>query len=199
MAEKNNEQGTLNTEQGDALVKAARETIAHRLGRPVAGPDPAILRDEALRDKRGAFVTLHLAGELRGCIGSLTGYEPLLNNVRHNAENAAFNDHRFPPLTLAELDQVDIEVSVLSEPRPLDYQDSRDLLAKLRPGIDGVIIRHGAASATFLPQVWDQLPQPDSFLAHLCRKAGLAMDAWQHDKLQVSTYQVQYFAESVGL
>jgi len=132
---------------------------------------------------------------LRGCIGSLVALEPLVDGVRRNAMNAAFQDPRFSPLTVDELNELDIEVSVLTDPAPLEYKDGADLLAKLRPNIDGVIIRQGHAAATFLPQVWDQLPEPADFLAHLCRKAGLPMDAWQQGNLVVSTYQVQYFSE----
>jgi AmmeMemoRadiSam system protein A len=98
-------------------------------------------------------------------------------------------------LSLSELDLVSIEVSILSEPLPLHYREAADLLKKIRPNIDGVILRKGIASATFLPQVWEQLPQPQDFLTQLCLKAGLAADAWQQSKLEVSTYQVQHFEE----
>jgi AmmeMemoRadiSam system protein A len=138
---------------------------------------------------------LHQHGELRGCIGSLVAEEPLVEDVRRNAKNAAFRDPRFSPLNSGELDEVDIEVSVLTDPVPLDYKDGADLAARLRPNIDGVIISQGRARATFLPQVWEQLPEPADFLAHLCRKAGLPMDAWQDGSLAVSTYQVQCFSE----
>jgi AmmeMemoRadiSam system protein A len=95
-----------------------------------------------------------------------------------------------------ELDTVDIEVSVLSEPVPLAYRDAEDLKAKLQPGIDGVIIKKGTASATFLPQVWEQLPQPEPFLSHLCLKAGLPAGRWRKGDLTVLVYQVQYFEEA---
>ena len=144
---------------------------------------------------RGTFVTLTIKGELRGCIGSLEGREPIVDGVRHNAVNAAFHDPRFRPLGRQELDKVTIEVSILSEPQPLAYTDGEDLLGRLRPGTDGVIIRKGYASATFLPQVWEQLPDKEEFLTHLCLKAGLAPDAWRRGDLEVLTYQVQYFEE----
>ncbi len=101
-----------------------------------------------------------------------------------------------PPLKPAELDRVDIEVSILTEPYPLEYRDSKDLLAKLRVNVDGVILRKGSASATFLPQVWEQLPRPEEFLSHLCMKAGLSADTWRESHLEVLTYQVQYFEEA---
>jgi AmmeMemoRadiSam system protein A len=134
-------------------------------------------------------------GELRGCIGSLTAVEPLIESVKRNAINAAFHDHRFPPLGTEEVDEVEVEVSILTDPQPLEYSDPEDLVKKLQPGEDGVIIHKGAARATFLPQVWDQLPEHEEFLSHLCMKAGLPAEAWQTATLDVLTYQVQYFEE----
>ena len=98
-------------------------------------------------------------------------------------------------MTDTELDQTEIEVSILTEPRPLEYRNGQDLTRKLRINVDGVIIRQGHASATFLPQVWEQLPRPEKFLSHLCLKAGLPSDAWKNPELEVLTYQVQYFEE----
>jgi AmmeMemoRadiSam system protein A len=118
-----------------------------------------------------------------------------LDGVKRNAVNAAFHDPRFPSLSAAELERTEIEVSILTEPLPLEYRDWRDLVQKLRVNADGVIIRKGHTSATFLPQVWEQLPQPEDFLAHLCLKAGLLRDAWKSSELEVLTYQVQYFEE----
>lgn len=184
-------------EQGRALVALARRTIGEKLGVP-APPDRKLeqaLGDEALKTKAGTFVTLTMGKELRGCIGSLEARESLVEGVRHNAVNAAFRDPRFPALTRKELDGVHVEVSVLSEPKPLAYTDARDLLNKLRPGVDGLIIRQGFAAATFLPQVWEQLPDKESFLERLCMKAGLPSDAWRRGSLEVQTYQVQYFEE----
>jgi len=189
----------LSPEQGHNLVKLARQTIAERLGQPV---DPGaaeklagVLAAPAYQEKRGVFVTLQKHGQLRGCIGSLTGYRPIAEGVREQALNAAFNDHRFGPVSADELPDLDIEVSILSEPAPLTYVDGGDLVARLRPGVDGVIIRLGGASATFLPQVWEQLPDPAAFLSHLCQKAGLPAQEWRQGRLQVLTYQVRYFAE----
>jgi len=117
-------------------------------------------------------------------------------SIQRNAINAAFNDPRFPALSLIELDQAAIDISILSKPRELEYSGGNDLLEKLRPNIDGVIINKGLARATFLPQVWEQLPRPQDFLAHLCRKAGLSPDEWKRGELGVSIYQVQYFHEN---
>jgi len=187
------------TRQGRTLVRMARRTLNKKLGQPMDNSQVAAL-DTALADpdfetRYGTFVTLTIKGQLRGCIGSLEPDEAIREGVRKNALNAAFHDPRFPPVTSRELDKIDIEVSVLTRPRILKYTDGKDLAAKLRCGIDGVIIRKGYARATFLPQVWDQLPRPEDFLGHLCRKAGLAADAWQATDLKVMTYQVQYFHE----
>ena len=187
----------LNEHQGEILIRLARQTIAERLGLPVQRPvSREEVLDPALQEKRGVFVTLNKHGRLRGCIGSLVGLEPIAEGVRRNALNAAFNDRRFPPVTPDEFDDLQIDISVLSQPRPLPYKDSADLLQKLRPGIDGVILRGpGGASATFLPQVWEQLPDPQLFLSHLCLKAGLPQSAWQSGQLDIDTYQVQHFEE----
>jgi AmmeMemoRadiSam system protein A len=193
------ETAPLNRSQGRALVLLARNTLLEHFNRlmPTAQKEQMERRlgDPPLQESCGTFVTLKIGGQLRGCIGSLAGMESIVDNVRSNAINAAFNDPRFSALTTAELDRVVIEVSVLTEPKPLEYTDSEDLSAKLQPGVDGVTIRKGTASATFLPQVWRQLPKVDSFLSQLCMKAGLAAEAWRRDRLDVETYQVQYFEE----
>ncbi|MEN8135750.1 MAG: AmmeMemoRadiSam system protein A [Thermodesulfobacteriota bacterium] len=191
--------GLLSEEQGQALVRLARKTIMEKLKLPLMPPAEAPLADywqaPVFQEKRGVFVTLHRAGLLRGCIGSLTGAPPIIEGVRDNAINAAFNDCRFSLVTAEEFAEIDVEVSILSKPQPLSYDGADDLLAGLRPGIDGVIIKKGRVSATFLPQVWKQLPETEGFLAHLCQKAGLPADEWRRGELEVITYQVQCFAE----
>jgi AmmeMemoRadiSam system protein B/AmmeMemoRadiSam system protein A len=186
-------------EKGQVLVKLARSTLMEKFGLPLPPAEAdrmrSALSDASFQTRCGTFVTLKQNGRLRGCIGSLSASDPLAEGVRRNAINAAFHDPRFSPLTEKELGQVEIEVSVLTEPQPLPFSDPANLLRKLRPDIDGVIIRQGYASATFLPQVWEQLPQKEDFLGHLCLKAGLPRDAWKRGKLEVSTYQVQYFEE----
>jgi len=189
----------LSEEQGRVLVETARKTIMKELHLPVVpeeeGADKLNPPDPALQEKLGVFVTLHYEGQLRGCIGSLVGRKPIIEGVRENAINAAFNDFRFRQVTPRELAKIDIEVSVLSEPKPLSYKGVDDLVARLRPGVDGVIIRKGGMSATFLPQVWDQLPDVAAFLSHLCQKAGLPAEEWRRGELEVSIYQVQCFSE----
>jgi AmmeMemoRadiSam system protein A len=187
-------------EQGQALVKLARKTIENALG--LQDEDCRLpenpLNQDAMREKRGVFVTLTRHGQLRGCIGFLEARESVVDAVRHNAINAAFSDPRFPPLNDSEIADIDIEVSILTEPKILEYDDSFDLSKKLKPGIDGVIIRYGLHSATFLPQVWEQLPGKEEFLSHLCLKAGLPANAWEKSKLDVLTYQVEYFEEKMS-
>lgn len=188
----------LTEEQGKALLWLARETIGRQLGMAAGKPGPDIaarLQDRALQDKRGTFVTLKEHGELRGCIGSLAAVDPIVEGVKRNALHAAFDDSRFRPLEKNELAAIEVEVSILTEPTPLAYASAEELLRTLQVGIDGVIIRKGVQGATFLPQVWEQLPEPKDFLGHLCRKAGLSADAWQTGSLEVLTYRVQYFEE----
>ena len=190
---------TLTDEQGAALVALARRTLTAHYGEQLPPDDSenleARLADRALQAKCGTFVTLKSNHQLRGCIGSLTASASVVDGVRENALNAALHDPRFSPLKKKELEGVHIEVSVLTEPVPLVYTDADDLLAKLETGVDGVIIKKGYASATFLPQVWEQLPQPEAFLSHLCMKAGLPAGQWREGGLTVLVYRVQYFEE----
>jgi len=191
------EEMMLTAEQGNILVRLARQTIAEHLHLDVAEPvRPEELTDPELQARRGVFVTLNKRGALRGCIGSLIGQESIVDGVRRHALNAAFHDSRFPPVEAREVPELHIDISVLTEPRPLAYSDGEDLISKLRPGIDGVILKaSGGRGATFLPQVWEQVPDPQLFLGHLCRKAGLADTAWLSGELEVETYQVQHFEE----
>ncbi len=178
------------TEQGRLLVALARNAIGADFGEPTIDlPHPAWL------DEPGAvFVTLTQQGELRGCIGSLEAHRRLIDDVQSNARAAAFKDPRFAPLSQDELPTTRIEVSILSPAEPMRFSSEADALAQLRPGIDGVILEHGWHRATFLPQVWEQLPEPRQFMANLKRKAGLAADFWADD-LSLSRYQVEKFKE----
>jgi uncharacterized protein len=144
----------------------------------------------ALQKLGVSFVTLYNGDQLRGCIGALTPELPLAEDVCIHAVAAATKDFRFPPVQLDEIPQLRIEISILSNPQPVDYQDADDLIRKLRPGIDGVIIERGNHRATFLPQVWKKIPEPERFLEMLCEKAFLPPDAWKSKDVQVSTYQV---------
>jgi AmmeMemoRadiSam system protein A len=182
----------LTNEQGEFLLQVARASIGEKLGKTEIIPDSV---DDVLQGQSGTFVTLKIAGQLRGCIGNIEPAGSIYHSIRRNALNAAFHDHRFAPLTLAELEQVHIDVSILTSATPLSYVDGDDLLRKLHPGVDGVILRYGHAGATFLPQVWEQLPQPEHFLGHLCRKAGLPEKAWRDSHPEIFVYQVQSFEE----
>jgi len=186
----------LDSKQGEALIRLARRSIAAKLDVATAEIPGSDLEDPAFREQRGTFVTLKIKGKLRGCIGSLTAHESILEGIQRNACNAAFNDLRFPPLSAEELPATAIEVSILTDAKPLAFTDGRDLITKLRPHIDGVIIRHGSAGATFLPQVWEQLPRPEDFLNHLCMKAMLPQDSWSDPAIKILTYQVQCFHEN---
>lgn len=182
------------TDLGAPLLARARRAIAHHLGLAAA---PAASADTRLTARGATFVTLKKHGELRGCIGSLRAQRPLADDVAANAVAAASRDPRFAPLSASEFDDVDIEVSLLSEPEFIDFHDEADLLAQLRPGEDGLILFAGCRSATFLPQVWEQLPEPREFLAALKHKAGL--DPLRPvDGLMAARYHVQKWREGAS-
>ncbi len=186
----------LTREEGDILLKVARETIKQRLfPDSVNSFSEEELDREVFREKRGVFVTLNKRGSLRGCIGHIIPYLPLIDGVRENAINAAFNDPRFPPLSQREFNDIVIEVSILTRPRKVEFEDFKELLSKLIPFKHGVILKKGINQATFLPQVWEQLPKKEDFLTHLCLKAGLLPNAWMDKDIEVMTYEVQAFEE----
>ena len=188
-------QGDLTEAEGEYLLLEARKTIQNRLSGKKDIPRETKETPAVFNERRGTFVTLTLRGNLRGCIGHIIPQESLMEGIRENAINAAFRDPRFQPLTGDEWKNVQVEISILTEPKPLAYTDGKDLLDKLKSGIDGVIIKKGVRQSTFLPQVWDQLPDKKAFLGHLCLKAGLGENAWENGDLEVSTYQVQAFEE----
>jgi AmmeMemoRadiSam system protein A len=140
-------------------------------------------------------VTLSIRGQLRGCIGALQPYQSLAEDVREHAIAAALEDPRFPPVESKELNEINIEVSRLTEPRALDYSTADDLIQKLRPHVDGVILSDGIRRATFLPQVWEKIPDPADFLDNLCYKMGANPDSWRRKHLDVMIYQVEEFHE----
>ncbi|MBX3627429.1 MAG: AmmeMemoRadiSam system protein B [Rhizobacter sp.] len=179
---------------GPALLAHARRAIAEALGVELpASPLPDLA---ALAQPGATFVTLHdRDGELRGCIGRLEAVRPLLDDVRANAVAAAFHDPRFPPLRAEEWPGLQVEVSLLERPEPIDVHTEAEALAALKPGDDGVIFEWQGHRATYLPQVWEQLPDARSFLASLKRKAGLAADFWAPD-VKLSRYRVRKFEET---
>jgi len=185
----------LTEDEGQYLLSVARDTIEQKLFDQEEQKQSDTDLPTKFFEQRGTFVTLTTGGNLRGCIGHIIPQETLIEGIRVNAINAAFRDPRFPPFNKEEWKSVKIEISILTDPKPLSYSDSNDLLRKLQPGIDGVIIKKGYHQATFLPQVWEQLPGKEQFLEHLCLKAGLGEDEWRSGALEVSTYQVQAFEE----
>ena len=182
-------------EEQKTLLGLARQSLddAVRSGQP-REPDVAEYEPK-LTAPRACFVTLTKNGELRGCIGHIFPREPLMKAVVHNAVSAALNDTRFPPVRSAELAAIDIEISILTLPERVEYQSPEELLAKLRPGIDGVVLRVGRRGSTYLPQVWEQLPDKESFMGHLAEKAGLATTDWKLADAEVLVYQVEAFQE----
>jgi len=185
---------TLGDRQRRILLQTARESIANglRVGTPLP-VDPAEF-DPELQEKRATFVTLNKKGELRGCIGHLEAIQPLIRDVAENAFNAAFNDPRFPPVDAGELDELEIHISILSPPEPIRFSSEADLLRQIRPQIDGLILEDGVYRGTFLPSVWEQLPQPEQFLAHLKMKAGLPPNYWS-DTMRLYRYISEPFSE----
>jgi AmmeMemoRadiSam system protein A len=182
-------------EYREYLLRLARESIdciAQDKDPPTIGMDAV---PERLQQAGASFVTLNKKGRLRGCVGSLEARRPLVLDVQQNSIGAAFRDPRFPPVRLEEIDDLDIEISVLSSPERLDYDGPQDLINKLRPGVDGVVIERGWQRATFLPQVWEKLPDKGQFLQRLCLKAGLPPDAYRGGDLDIYTYQVEKFSE----
>ncbi len=179
------------TEQGSILLPIARAAICCALHLPQSADESA----PWLKEPGACFVTLTQNGELRGCIGSLQAYRPLLIDVKKNAVSAALHDPRFMPLTAAELDITRIEISLLSPTEPMSFTDEADALSQLRPGTDGIIFEHGRHCSTFLPQVWDQLPDRWQFMAHLKRKAGLPEDFWS-EQVRLSRYTVNKYKEN---
>jgi uncharacterized protein len=175
---------------GQTLLSQARKAIADALGQ--SAPDA---REHARLAENGAtFVTLTLDGALRGCIGSLNAHRTLGDDVRENAVAAALHDPRFPPLSAAEFARVKVEVSLLTEPDFIEFRDEADALAQLVPGRDGVIFFNGCQKATFLPQVWEQLPDRHTFMAALKQKARLPVDFWGPN-VMLARYQVQKWHE----
>lgn len=181
----------MDTEQGRLLLTLARAAIAQHLGTAT----PAVVAAPWLNDPGATFVTLMRGGKLRGCIGTLEAYRPLAEDVAANAAAAAFRDPRFQPLTADEYKDTLIEVSLLSPAQALACADETAALAQLRPGIDGVIFEYGRHRSTFLPQVWEQLPDPSEFMAQLKYKAGLPPDFWSSDA-RVARYTVAKWQEA---
>jgi len=179
------------TEKGQILLAIARAAISAALGKPVQADESAAW----LQEKGATFVTLTQHGELRGCIGSLEAYRPLLQDIKANALAAAFRDPRFLPLGADELDNTQVEVSLLSPLSAITFNGEQDALAQLLPHLDGIVFEYAPYRSTFLPQVWEQLPEAAEFMAHLKHKAGLSSGFWA-DGIKLSRYTVSKWKES---
>jgi hypothetical protein len=183
--------GPWDAARGRVLLRIARESLVEALAIGMA----ADYREAWLQEPGASFVTLTRWGELRGCVGSVRAYRPLFDDIWLNARASAFHDTRFAPVERVELAEIAIEVSLLSQPERLpSFAREEEALAALRPGVDGVILESGSHRSTFLPQVWDQLPDPTEFLAHLKRKAGLSQGFWSPD-VQLQRYSVMKWVE----
>jgi AmmeMemoRadiSam system protein A len=186
---------SLNPLEKQALLRIARTTVVATVeGRRPDSLDLAAY-SERLRGLGASFVTLLHFGALRGCLGSLQPERPLAEDVRQHAIAVCASDYRFPPVQPEEVPGLSLDVSVLSPTHLLEYASPDDLLGRLRPGVDGVLLRAGTYRATFLPKVWERVTTPDEFLGMLCRKAGLPADSWRRDRLEISTYTVEEFQE----
>ncbi|MCI4679171.1 AmmeMemoRadiSam system protein A [Rhodoblastus acidophilus] len=180
----------MNENRGPVLLGLARASIASAFA-------PAACADQTaswLRDNGACFVTLMQDGDLRGCIGSIEAYRPLLEDVTANARASAFRDPRFPPLGADELDSTRIEVSLLSAREPLPARSEAEALERIRPHVDGIVLEWGRHRGTFLPQVWEALPDGRDFLGHLKLKARLPKDFWS-DEIRLYRYQVAKWSE----
>lgn len=183
--------GSSTAERGRTLLRIARASLAEALG---FGGASGAYDDPWLREPGATFVTLRRWGNLRGCVGSILAYRPLFEDVWRNARASAFNDTRFPPVEPGELPEITVEVSLLSHPEPLACTSEAEALRLLRPGVDGVIFEYEEHRSTFLPQVWEQLPNPREFLDHLRHKAGLPPGFWAPE-VRLSRYGVQKWEE----
>jgi AmmeMemoRadiSam system protein A len=181
----------------DMIIQLAKAAISAALGLESSFDLKQLLKAYPELEQNGAaFVTLTINpnDQLRGCIGSLSAYQPLYKDIIANAQSAALRDPRFRPLSLGELSEVKVEVSILSEPKSLLYTTMEDLKTKIRPNVDGVVLEYADFRATYLPQVWEQLPQFDSFFESLCQKAGLRGNCLEKHP-DIKTYQVTKYKE----
>ncbi|NPA54339.1 MAG: AmmeMemoRadiSam system protein A [Aquificae bacterium] len=186
----------ISEEEGKALVFLARKAIEEYLNKGII-IDLIEVPYESWKKKGASFVTLENkhTGQLRGCIGSIIPVQPLYKDVIRNAIAAATQDPRFPPVTPEELPDIRVKVSILSFPEPVPYKDPQDLLNKIEPFKDGLILKYGANQGTFLPDVWEEIPDKVQFLSHLCLKAGLPQDCWLTLPVEIYRYRTKVFSE----
>jgi len=179
-----------NSHERETLLATSKKSIANGL---ISRQEPALeinIFPKNLIVPGASFVTLYLHKRLRGCIGSLLARQPLIVDVANNAYNAAFRDPRFKPVTVDEYTDLELEISILTKPQHIYFKSEQDLISKLRPGIDGLILSDQGHRGTFLPSVWEQLPDPQEFLKHLKLKAGLPTDYWS-DTITIENYTTE--------
>ena len=185
----------LSDEERKILLALARRSIERAVNEQTSLELDLESYSNRLREPGATFVTLTDCGELRGCVGTLEAYQTLVQDVCEHAVAAALEDYRFLPVAPEEVSRLSIEISRLTQPQPVVYETPEDLLKKLRPMVDGVILRDGLRRATFLPQVWEKIPDAAAFLDHLCQKMGGPSSLWRRKPLTVAVYQVEEFHE----
>jgi AmmeMemoRadiSam system protein A len=173
-------------------LRIARESILHGLQYGSSLKVNSTDYSPDLQQNLASFVTLHKHGQLRGCIGALEAYQPLIDDIAEHAFAAAFQDPRFPALQQSEMAEISIEISVLGKPEPMNFSSEEDLLEQIRPSVDGMILEYGYNRGTFLPSVWEQLPDKKEFFTHLKMKAGLP-GSWWNNKVKISRYETFMF------
>lgn len=182
----------LSVEDQKSCLQVARDSIQYGLNHGVSLKINSADYSESLQQHLASFVTLHKNNELRGCIGALEAYQPLIDDIAEHAYSAAFQDPRFPALQDDEFNDLDIEISVLGKPEKMIFASEEDLLQLIQPGVDGLILDYGFNRGTFLPSVWEQLPDKKEFLNHLKMKAGLPIDWWDN-AVKISRYETFSF------
>jgi len=176
-------------EQKRVILQIAKDAIKEAvLNRKFINKEELIRKYPWLTQKGAVFVTINEFNQLRGCIGSIIAYRPLIDDIIENAKAAALNDPRFRPLSPQELDKIEVEVSILTPPKPLEYRDIEDLKRKIKPGVHGVILSYQGHQATYLPSVWEQLPDFNLFFSSLCQKAGLPSNCLEYHP-QIYVYE----------
>lgn len=187
----------INDKDKKFLLELSRRAIKHFLGTSeILEIDPSAIISKELNQKTGSFVTLHKKnGDLRGCIGNLEGTGELWKDIINNAISAAFYDPRFTALSQEDFKDINLEISILSQPQKIEYKNTKELLDKITPQEDGIIFKKGFKSSTFLPQVWEHLSGKEEFLEHLCLKAGCAPLAWKEGGAEFLKYNAEHFSE----
>lgn len=183
------------TEDIALLMHLARQALTAAAEGTLYTPSENENLSPQLLEHRACFITLTIEEHLRGCIGTVTARMPLYQEVIFSTFQSAVHDPRFLPVTPDEVPRIRIEISILTQPQPLEYTHHRELLRLLRPGVDGVILRYGNRTGTFLPQVWERIPKPEDFLSALCHKMGLPHHFWLKNQMGVEIYTALKYLE----